>query len=455
MSDLPSLLGAWRSFWARRAWDDRHRRLAALPTLAGWGRHDLRRLVAHGEEVLVPAGEVLLAEDLIGYWFVIVIEGALAVTRRARRLATLGPGGHVGDIAILGFGPQPATVTAATPSRLFIMGRRDLLSAVDASAPLRRLLFPDVAPAELRPHLRRLRADGTAAWRRLPPPARARASAPAGPMTALPGRVVRGSTGFARLAATAFGRGLRPPPAPAPAAGITTGSSRRLAVVVVVAASLAVAGPTAVLFHLPVVVVDGAVAVDISGDFAGGDSHQPVTGRYLLTAVDLRQPSLARLALARLRGDQLLPLADPDAGGAQAGRAAFAASQARAVALARATLGLAEDGDGVDPLVATVTRGVQGPSAALAYAVLTVDLLSEEDLARGRTIAATGSLDSNGAVGRIGFAAEKHAAAAAAGADILLVPAGQPVPGSTSSMVVVPVRSLDDAVRALRTAGAA
>jgi Lon-like protease len=69
--------------------------------------------------------------------------------------------------------------------------------------------------------------------------------------------------------------------------------------------------------------------------------------------------------------------------------------------------------------------GVEGPSAGLMTALTVYDELSPVDLAGGRRIAGTGTLDTGGNVGVIGGIQAKARAAAAAGAELFLAPASQ------------------------------
>lgn len=69
------------------------------------------------------------------------------------------------------------------------------------------------------------------------------------------------------------------------------------------------------------------------------------------------------------------------------------------------------------------TTNVGGPSAGLMYTLTMIDMLSEEDLAGGRVIAGTGTIDLDGSVGPIGGIRQKIVAAQATGADVMFVPA--------------------------------
>ncbi|MGI8791978.1 MAG: cyclic nucleotide-binding domain-containing protein [Acidimicrobiales bacterium] len=447
--ELPTLGGAWRSFWAGRAWDDRHRRLAGLPPFAQWSRNELRQLVARGDEVVVHAGDEILAEDAIGYWFVVVVDGALGVSRASRRVGTLRPGANVGEVAILGFGPQPATVSAATDARLFITGRRELISLADRHAAMRQLLFPDVDAADFRDHLRALRAEGASAWRRLPRREGVTPRPlPAGLRPPRPGRPSSNPGSFSRLAAAAFGRtntserspGTRP----------IRHMSRRGLVAVAACTLIALIG-AGLTYHPPVVVVSVADPIDVTNDVTVAGKVGPLNGRYLLTAVDLRQPHAIGAAWASTRGHTLLPL-QRSVGSeslASTGHAVFVGSQHTATLAAAAAVGVDErqlTAFGVE----INDRDLQGPSAALVYALAVADLLSAEDFARGRTVAATGTLRADGTIGEVAFSAEKVDAARRGGASLFLVPAGQTWPSNYRGLRVVPVRSLADALEALR-----
>jgi PDZ domain-containing protein len=67
-------------------------------------------------------------------------------------------------------------------------------------------------------------------------------------------------------------------------------------------------------------------------------------------------------------------------------------------------------------------REIGGPSAGLAYAMAVYDLLEEENIADGRDIATTGTVDLEGNVGPIGGVEDKAIAATRAGAELFLVP---------------------------------
>jgi PDZ domain-containing protein len=96
---------------------------------------------------------------------------------------------------------------------------------------------------------------------------------------------------------------------------------------------------------------------------------------------------------------------------------------------------------------------IGGPSAGLMWALGLYELLGPEDLTQGRTIAGTGEIGPDGTVYPIGGIEDKVVAAQRTGATIFLAPADN-MPDlegvDTGDMRVIPVRSFDDAVAALR-----
>jgi PDZ domain-containing protein len=98
------------------------------------------------------------------------------------------------------------------------------------------------------------------------------------------------------------------------------------------------------------------------------------------------------------------------------------------------------------------TLNTSGASAGLCFALEIYDQLAPEDLARGRVIAATGTLDGEGRVGGIQGLPFKLVAAERANAEIFLVPRENwpEVQNSATSMKIIPVSSFQEALDALR-----
>lgn len=98
---------------------------------------------------------------------------------------------------------------------------------------------------------------------------------------------------------------------------------------------------------------------------------------------------------------------------------------------------------------------VRGPSAGLAFTLAIIDKMTPGSMTGGKKIAVTGTIQRDGTVGLIGGAKQKAITARAAGATLMLVPHGEEklAREGAGGMKVVGVKTLDDALRALRANG--
>lgn len=101
---------------------------------------------------------------------------------------------------------------------------------------------------------------------------------------------------------------------------------------------------------------------------------------------------------------------------------------------------------------------IGGPSAGAMFALAIYDRLTPGSLTGGRHVAGTGTIEVDGRIGPIGSVRQKMAGASDAGAAIFLVPSGNcpearvemDARGRVDGMRLVRVRTLDDAIAALR-----
>jgi CRP-like cAMP-binding protein len=93
--------------------------LAKVPLFAGLGRRQLNKLAEHFRERTLPAGSIPVEEGTMsGIGFFVVAEGEAAVSVGGNVVATLKPGSHFGEIALISEAERTATVTATTDLRL-------------------------------------------------------------------------------------------------------------------------------------------------------------------------------------------------------------------------------------------------------------------------------------------------------------------------------------------------
>ncbi len=96
-------------------------------------------------------------------------------------------------------------------------------------------------------------------------------------------------------------------------------------------------------------------------------------------------------------------------------------------------------------------REIGGPSAGLSYALAVYDILDPKNVARGRVVATTGTMDLDGNVGPIGGIEEKSVAAKREKAGLFIVPEAEVEGARGAGLDVRGVRTLKDALQVLRS----
>lgn len=91
----------------------------------------LRIFAAVAREKSLPAGSPLFVENMIGESLFVVVSGTVKITRRGpdgeRELAILGPGEHLGALAVLARSIRLVSAVAATPCQVLELARADFV----------------------------------------------------------------------------------------------------------------------------------------------------------------------------------------------------------------------------------------------------------------------------------------------------------------------------------------
>ncbi len=112
---------------------------------AGCSDKELARIGALLTEVDIPEGKVLCREGDPGNECFVIGEGDAKVSREGKELATLGAGDVVGEMALLDHDPRSATVTAATPLKLFVLEAREFWTVLSENPLVARKIMKNLA----------------------------------------------------------------------------------------------------------------------------------------------------------------------------------------------------------------------------------------------------------------------------------------------------------------------
>jgi len=125
--------------------DAKLKMLQQVPLLAGLGRKELELVSRLCDEVDMPAGRELMREGTTGDEFYVIVEGSVRVERGGQRVATLGSGQFLGEIALVDHGPRSASATCETACRLLVLGHREFNSLLQVNPEVRTRVLEALA----------------------------------------------------------------------------------------------------------------------------------------------------------------------------------------------------------------------------------------------------------------------------------------------------------------------
>jgi CRP/FNR family cyclic AMP-dependent transcriptional regulator len=105
--------------------------IKGTPLFEHCSKKDLQRIAQIADELDLRQGKVLIREGDRGREFFVIVSGEVEVRRKGRKVATLGPGSFVGEMALLSKIPRTATVTAVTPLDVLVITDRAFLDLLD------------------------------------------------------------------------------------------------------------------------------------------------------------------------------------------------------------------------------------------------------------------------------------------------------------------------------------
>ena len=105
--------------------------LASVPLFSGFSTKELRDVAKATFELTLDSGKEFVTQGEVGREAFIIVEGHADVIRNGTTIAQLGPGGVVGELSLLDHGPRTASVVAAGPLTVLVLGPREFSGLLD------------------------------------------------------------------------------------------------------------------------------------------------------------------------------------------------------------------------------------------------------------------------------------------------------------------------------------
>lgn len=125
--------------------DEKVRLISRVPLFEACSQAELARVATITVQVDLPDGEVLIREGERGELFFILVTGSADVRKGKRRVATLGAGDFVGEIALVTNAPRTATVLATSPVTALRATRKGFSALLETSPGIERKVLKALA----------------------------------------------------------------------------------------------------------------------------------------------------------------------------------------------------------------------------------------------------------------------------------------------------------------------
>jgi CRP/FNR family transcriptional regulator, cyclic AMP receptor protein len=119
--------------------------LASVPLFSGCTTKELRDIAKATVELTLDDGKEFVTQGDVGREAFIIVEGSADVSRGGNKIATLGPGDCVGELALLDHGPRTATVVATSPLTVLVLGPREFSGLLDEVPTLNHKILAALA----------------------------------------------------------------------------------------------------------------------------------------------------------------------------------------------------------------------------------------------------------------------------------------------------------------------
>jgi CRP/FNR family cyclic AMP-dependent transcriptional regulator len=123
-----------------------------VPLFSKLSRKELEALASVADEMDLPEGKTLTREGERGREFFVLLKGTADVHQNGKKIATLGEGDFLGEIALVTRLPRTATVTTTSPVRALVITDRDFSALLKRSPEIGQGVL-EALGERLAPHL--------------------------------------------------------------------------------------------------------------------------------------------------------------------------------------------------------------------------------------------------------------------------------------------------------------
>src|SRR5262245_59559145 len=119
--------------------------LASVSLFSACSKKELQAVAKRSDEVTIPAGRTLCEQGAVGREAYVIMSGTAEVRRNKKKVAEIGAGTCVGELALLDHQPRTASVIASTDLTVLVIGVREFAAIVDEVPPIMHKLMKSMA----------------------------------------------------------------------------------------------------------------------------------------------------------------------------------------------------------------------------------------------------------------------------------------------------------------------
>jgi CRP/FNR family transcriptional regulator, cyclic AMP receptor protein len=119
--------------------------LANIPLLSACSQRELQRVAKAADEVEIAEGTTIIEQDKLAREAFVIVSGTAEVRRDGAKVAVVGPGECVGEMALLDHQPRTASVVALEPMTLLVISSQAFTALLDDAPTMTRKLLQNLA----------------------------------------------------------------------------------------------------------------------------------------------------------------------------------------------------------------------------------------------------------------------------------------------------------------------